>query len=159
MKKLILILPVLVLALFGAFDAGAQTPTKAVITPLGPPTFVASNMTTNVTTSPFLLFRERPVSFATVGRSVTNEATRITGFLEFSTNRPGETSTNWFRPIPPVSIVLATNHSGITTQQLGSVVAASSLLDGFVQARFWSFVNSSTTNGWTNSALSSVIVP
>lgn len=147
------------LVLLGALSASAQTPTKAVITPLGPPTFVASNMTTNVTTSPFLLFRERPVSFAWVGRSVTNEATRLTGFLEFSTNRPGETSTNWFRPIPPVSVVLGTNHSAITTQQLGSVVAAASLLDGFVQGRFWSFVNSSTTNGLTNAALSSVIVP
>jgi hypothetical protein len=117
----------------------------------GVPTFVASNMTTNVTCSGAPLFPGQGFSVISVGRSVTNEATAITISFEFTTNRIGDATTNWFRPRVPVTVVL-TNHSGITTNRQFGFVPPSTV-DGWSMVRPFSFANAATTNGWTNSWL------
>jgi hypothetical protein len=136
----------------------AATPAPATVTPFGgAPTFVASNMTTNVTCGAAVLFRERPLTVVSAARTVTAAAAAQIVSWEFSTNRPNDTVTNWFRPPVPVTTTF-TNNSVTTTNQQVVIIPASNF-DNMVQARPWSFQNTGATNGWTNLLFSAVVIP
>lgn len=142
--------------LCGATAARAQTPARAVLTSLGSIGLIVSNMTTNTTSSPFVLFRERPSVITLSAATSGADGLAPLAFLEYTTNRPGDSSTNWFRPVPPTALRF-TNNSSLSTQRVAVVVPASSY-DGFTMARIFSWQNPSATNNWTNfTAVSSVI--
>ena len=123
----------------------------------GFPTLVASNMTTNVTCGGVPFFRDRGIAIISVHKTVTNEATAMTLSFEFSTNRPGDSATNWFRPRIPVTVVF-TNHSGILTNSQ-VVTIAPSTIDNMTMIRPFSWANAATTNNWTNVLVGATTIP
>lgn len=143
---------------FGTFEARAQTPVPPKFVSFGgTPSFVASNMTTNVTCGGIPLYRERGLALINVCKTVTNQPTTQVVSFELSTNKPNDTVTNWFRPVPPVTATF-TNNSGITTNAEVVILAASNF-DNMAQIRPWSFQNTASTNGWTNVLFGAAITP
>lgn len=149
----------LLLAISAAcLTASAQTPVAPKFISFGgTPSFVASNMTTNVTCGGIPLYRERGIALVSVNKTVTNQATTIVVSFELSTNKASDTVTNWFRPVPPITATL-TNNSGITTNSQ-VVIMAGSNWDNMAQIRPFSFQNTATTNGWTNIIFGAAITP
>lgn len=154
MKRIILS----ALAIFAVVAVFAQQPAPTRYQTFGgTPSLIASNMTTNVTCGGVPMFRDRGISIISIHRTVTNEATALTVSFECSTNRPGDSSTNWFRPRAPLTAVF-TNHSGTVTQYQFISIPPSSV-DNFTMIRPFSFQNAATTNNWTNLLFGATTIP
>ena len=161
MKHFILLIAALLALVLVSPPASAQVVpgAKPVMSAFGgAPTFVASNMTTNVTCGAVVLQRGQGLALWTAHKTVTNQATTLVVSFELSTNAAGSTVTNWFRPTAPLTVTF-TNHSGIATNYGYALIPPTSV-DQAAQIRPWAFQNTATTNGWSNFTFAaSVIVP
>lgn len=158
MKTLLKLCAIAGALLCAGIEAKAQTPVGPKYLSFGgTPSFVASNMTTNVTCGGIPLYRERGLALINYNKTVTNQPTTEVVSFELTTNKPNDTVTNWVRPVPPLTATF-TNHSGILTNPQVVILAASNF-DNMAQIRPWSFQNTASTNGWTNILFGAAIIP
>jgi len=125
----------------------------------GFPSFVSTNATTNVTCGGVPVEPGRGIGIFSALRTAGTENTIEIVSFEVSTNPPGSTVTNWFRPLVPITATFTNN--GVATTNNGYALIPPSSVDNVAQIRPFSFRSVAGTNWLTNLtfAAGSTIVP